>query len=132
MAHATTHKTTRERDGGLFYDVPVASGEVGSIFVNTVAACNSSGQLGRASNATYNRILGYIESVSADGTTAKVRRGRAIVIDNSATNAVTAAHVGQAAKIEDSQTAAAPATASLPAGGTILGLDTDGVWIFFP
>lgn len=136
MAAATTDRASAIREGIILPKVPMAANV--NVPTGTVAAVSSSGLAGPSSNATYNRIIGFV-SVGADNTggsasakTIEVTRGRALKFENSGSAAVTASHIGQTAKWEDNQTVCAPATADLPAGGTIIELESDGVWIFFP
>jgi hypothetical protein len=97
-----------------------------------VAALSSAGVIGPSSNATYNVIIGVVD-VGADNTGGAAgaqvcqvqRRNISCTFDNSGSNPVLASHIGQTVKWEDNQTVAAPATTSLPAGGTILGINSD-------
>lgn len=136
MAHSTEDRLCISRDGKFYRNVPVAAAEIAP--VNTVAAVNAAGAAGKATNAAFNKILGVVED-GADNTaglagakTINVRRDTSRTFVNSGTAAVTAAHIGLVAKWEDNQTVAAPATANLPAGGTILGITSEGVEIYFP
>lgn len=136
MAAATTARLTITRQGNFFRSVPLAAAV--NIFTHTVGAVSTSGTVGPVSNGTYNRILGLVEegadnsAGSAGDKTVEIHRNISATFENSQTNPVLAAHIGQTVKWEDNQTVAAPATASLASGGTILGITSDGVEIFFP
>lgn len=136
MAVATTDRLTVIRDGFFYRNVPMAAAV--NVPTNTVGTVSATGAAGPSSNATYNRVLGVVED-GADNTggllaakTVNIRRNIAATFDNSLVNPVLPAHIGQVVKWEDNQTVAAPATASLPAGGVILGITPDGVEIYFP
>lgn len=61
-----------------------------------------------------------------------VRRGKAFLFDNSTTNAITQADLGQDCYIEDDQTVAQSAGTGAGAkskAGRIMGLDAMGVWV---
>lgn len=130
MAVAILPRQTTKRNGDFFSNVPLAAAVI--VPTGTVGALDSSGRAGPSSNATYNVIVGIVD-VGADNSAgiagAQVcqiqRRNISCTFDNSGTNPVLASHIGQTVKWEDNQTVAAPATASLPAGGTILGINSD-------
>ena len=130
MAVATLPRQTTIRNGDFFNNVPLAAGVI--VPTGTVAALSSAGVAGPSSPATYNVIIGVVDE-GADNTGgasgAKViqvaRRNISCTFENSSTAAVTAAHIGLTAKWEDNQTVCAPATASLPSGGIILGINSD-------
>ena len=133
----TTDRVTTTRDGNFYRNVPLAAGVI--VPTGTVGAVSTSGLAGPSSNATYNRIIGVVD-VGADNTggaasakTVEIRRGISSTFDNSATTPVLVAHIGQTVKWEDNSIVAAPATASLPSGGVIMGINEDlSVDIFFP
>lgn len=136
MSAATTDRVFKFKDGKIIAGVPLAANV--KVFTGTVGTVSTAGVAGPSSNATYNRVLGVVQ-VGADNTggsagdkTCDIRRDIATTFENSLTDPVTTAHIGQTVKWEDNQTCAAPATASLPSGGVIQRVDADGVLVFFP
>ena len=125
------------RDGNYYRNVPMAAAVI--VPTGTVGAVSVIGFAGPSSNATYNRILGVVD-VGADNAAGAagakavaIRRNICATFDNSATTPVLVAHIGQTVKWEDNSIVAAPATASLPAGGVIMGINEDlSVEIYFP
>src|SRR5207302_2645561 len=68
-------------------------------------------------------------SAGANGAvTANVKRG-VFKFDNSAGNAITAAQVGKACYVEDDHTVNKDGGANKIRAGTVVGLDSDGVWV---
>lgn len=136
MSAATTARLTITRQGKYYRAVPVAAAV--TVYTNTVGAVSTGGVAGPVSNGTYNRILGLLQegadnsAGSAGDKTVDIQRDVSATFENSGTNPVTAAHIGQTVKWEDNQTVAAPATASLASGGVIMGITSDGVEIYFP
>ncbi len=134
---ADSDRLVNLRDGKFYPDVPLAAAV--TIYAGTVGTVSTAGLAGPASNATYNRVLGLVE-VGADNAAGiasaevcQIRRDITATFKNSATTPVLVAHIGQTVKWEDDQTAAAPATASLPSGGVIQRINDDGeVEIYFP
>lgn len=135
MAAATTDRVFNFKDG-KFYTVPLAAAVV--VYTGTVGAVSTAGVAGPSSNATYNRILGVVAegadnaAGAAGDKSCSIRRDIAATFENDGTNPVLASHIGQIVKWVDSQTCAAPATASLPSGGVIQRVDAAGVLIYFP
>ncbi|EAU53533.1 hypothetical protein [Mariprofundus ferrooxydans] len=129
----TADRNTPMRDGDLI-EPPVATGV--AIKSGSLVAANATGFATPGAAATTLTYLGRAEeavdnTLGADGAvTVKVRRKKAFKFANSATDAVTQASLGKACYIEDDQTVAATnGTGTLSAAGTVIGIDTDGVWV---
>ena len=134
MAHATTNRDTQIRNGDLFR-VMLTATENGLCPVGTILCISTStGDGGRPTAVTHTRVLGIVDALETDSTTAgrklvDVRREVSGLFANSATSAVTKAHVGAVATIEDNQTIAAPG--GTITGGTIIEVTAAGVWVQF-
>ena len=96
---ATTDRITTVRDGNFFVNVPVAAGAI--VPAGTVGTVSTGGLAGPSSNGTYNRVLGLVD-VGADNTggadsakSVQIRRGLTATFENSQTNPVLVAHIGQ-------------------------------------
>ena len=134
MAHTTTARATQTRNGELFH-VMLTATENGLCPPGSILCISTStGDGGRPTAVTHTRVLGIVDSVETDSTTAgrklvDVRRMVSGLYNNSGTSAVTKAHEGAVATIEDNQTIAAPG--GTITGGIIIEVTSAGVWVQF-
>lgn len=126
-------RNTPMKDGELI-SVPVAANAV--INAGHIVVANASGYAAPGSVATTLTYLGRAdESVDNTGgangaTEILVRRKKAFKFANSGTDAVSQSAVGKTCYIENSTTVSATnGTNSRSAAGTVLQIDSDGVWV---
>ncbi|MEW5903638.1 MAG: hypothetical protein AB1722_04750 [Pseudomonadota bacterium] len=129
----TADRNTQMKDGELIA-VPVATTK--KIFAGSLVAANATGYATPGAVATTLTYLGRAEetvdnSAGADGAVSVlVRRGKAFKFANSGTDAVTQASLGKVCYIEDDQTVSATnGTNTRSAAGTVVGVESDGVWV---
>lgn len=125
-------RNTEMKDGELL-SLPMAAVKV---YAGALVAVNSSGYLTKGQAATGMTYLGRAEEQvdnsagNAGDKSIKVRRGKAFKWKNSGTSAITQADLGKVCYIEDDQTVSKTDQAgTLSAAGTIVGVETDGVWV---
>lgn len=124
-------RKTDMKDGELI-SVPVAAST--KVEAGHLGAANATGYLAPAADTASFTALGRVEetvdnSDGADGAlNCLVRRGKAFKFKNSATHAVTQAHVGKNCLVEDSVTVSSDTTNDIVAG-KVLGVESDGVWV---
>lgn len=129
MSATTTDRNTATKTGDLF-SYPVAADEVIPLGVLVGGSASGYAEDATADSAV---ILGISQErvVNTGGANGDLdittRRGRAF-LENSTTNPVTQAHIGQIVHAEDNQTVSAPGTAG-PAVGTVESASADGVWV---
>ena len=127
-------RNTPMKDGELI-SVPVAASK--KIFAGALVAANATGFATPGATATTLTYLGRAEeyvdnSTGADAAkTVMVRRGKAFKFKNSAGDAVTQASLGKVCYIVDDETVSATNAGgnTQSAAGTVVGIDTDGVWV---
>lgn len=114
--------------------VPVAAGAV--IFAGSLVVANAAGYAAEGSTATGLTYLGRADEYQnntggANGAiNVRVRRKDAFYWANSATDPVTQASLGKVCYIVDDQTVSATnGTNTESAGGIVVGLDANGVWV---
>lgn len=129
----TTDRNTPKQDAKVIVP-PVAAGaniKAGALIVANATGFAAPGSaalnltyLGRANEAVDN-------SAGIDGAkTVRVERKQAFQFANSGTDAVTQASFGKLCYIEDDQTVSATdGTGTRSAAGTVVGIDSDGVWV---
>jgi hypothetical protein len=129
----TKDRNTQMKDGELVA-VPVAADAV--IYAGALVVANATGYAAPGSAATTLTYLGRAEEAvdntgGADGAvTVQVRRGKAFKWANSGSDAVTQAELGKTCYIEDDETVAkTDGTGTLSAAGTVVAVDSDGVWV---
>ena len=129
----TADRNTEMKDGELI-GVPMAASA--KVFAGGITVANASGYGAPGSTATGLTFLGRAEesvdnSSGANGAAnVMVRRKKAFKWANSATDAVTQAELGKTCYIEDDQTVAkTDGTGARSACGTVVGVDSDGVWV---
>lgn len=129
----TADRNTPHKDGEIIA-VPVAAAT--KIFAGSIVAANATGYATKGAVATTLTYLGRAdESVDntggADGAkTIQVRRGKAFKWKNSGTDAVTQAELGKTCYIADDETVSKTnGTNTQSAAGTVIGIDSDGVWV---
>lgn len=129
----TADRHTPYKDGALL-PMPVAASAV--CFAGGLAVANASGYVAPGSTATTLTYLGRFEehvdnSGGANGDkTVLVRRGKAFKFANSGSDPVTQASLGKVCYIVDDETVAATnGSNTRSAGGIVVGLDADGVWV---
>lgn len=129
----TKDRNTEMKDGELVA-VPVAADAV--IYAGALVVANATGYAAPGSTATTLTYLGRAEEAvdntgGADGAvTVQVRRGKAFKWANSGSDAVTQAELGKTCYIEDDETVAkTDGTGTRSAAGTVVAVDSDGVWV---
>ena len=128
----TQDRETQNREGvNLVFDVAAAT----KIFGGGLTTINASGQAAPAADAAGVKVVGisdeYVDNSSgaAGDLTVNVRRGRAFKLKNSATNAVTVAHLFTDVYVEDDETVASAGGTNSIVAGKCIGIDSDGVWV---
>ena len=126
----TADRNTPFRDSELF-PVPVAAST--TIYAGSLVVSNANGYAAPGSAIAGLVALGRAEEQVINGgangaKTVAVRRNKAFKFANSGTDAVVQADLGRSCYIEDDQTVCHTAT-SKSVAGTVLQLDTDGVWV---
>ena len=131
MAALTTPRSTPELPTG-FFRVPLAAATV--IYAGALVALNAAGTAVPASDAASRIVIGRAEETvdnsagAASALSISVKRG-IFGFDNSATNAVTIAHIGRVVYVEDDNTVqSATGTNSVKAGIAIL-IEGDQVYV---
>lgn len=112
----TAARKTAETEGRIIV-LEAAS----AIFAGALVVANASGKAAAATKAASLTALGRAENDVAAGEQVTIRRGT-FLWDNSSSDAVTIALVGQSCYIEDDCTVCKTATGS-SAAGKVLGLD---------
>ncbi|MDW7643445.1 MAG: hypothetical protein SCI25_00220 [Desulfuromonadales bacterium] len=126
-------RNTPMKDGELIA-VPVAA--TAKIYAGSLVVANATGYAAPGSTALNLTALGRAEeykdnSAGADGAlTVLVRRGKAFKFANDGVAPVTQAAVGKTCYIVDDETVAATdGTGTRSAAGTVIAVDSDGVWV---
>ncbi len=119
MALTEGRKTAQVR--GDFVVLTVAADS--TIYAGALVAADSSGKAVPATKATGLTAIGRAEADAAAGDSVTILRG-AFLWDNSSTDAVTIALIGQSCYMEDDCTVAATSTDTSVAG-TVLGFEGD-------
>ena len=129
----TADRNTEMKDGELI-SVPVAANTV--IFGGSLVAVNASGYLvpgAVATTLTYlGRAEGYVSNnPGANGAkSVNVRRRKMFKWKNYASDLVVQADLGKTCYIYDDETVAKTnGSATRSAAGTVLAIDSDGVWV---
>jgi hypothetical protein len=129
----TADRNTPLKDGEL---IPVPMAANAKIFAGALVAANATGYATPGAVATTLTYLGRAEEFmdntgGADGAkSVLVRRNKAFKFKNSGADAVTQAELGKVCYIVDDETVAKTnGTGTRSAAGTVVGLDTDGVWV---
>lgn len=134
MSALAADRNTPMKDGEIV-SYPVAGST--KIYAGALVVANASGYAANASAAGSLTALGRADeqidnSAGADGAlNILVRRKKAFKFANKAGDLVSVALIGKSCYIEDNQTVRATATSS-SAAGTVLAIDTDGVWVHIP
>lgn len=125
-------RNTPMMDGELL-SLPMAAVK---IFAGALVAINSAGYATKGQAATGMTYFGRAEEQvdnsagNAGDKNILVRRGKAFKWKNSGTSAIVQADLGKICYIEDDQTVSKTDQAgTLSAAGTIVGVDSDGVWV---
>ena len=126
-------RNTPMKDGEMI-SVPVAT--TVKIFAGALVAANATGYATPGATATTLTYLGRAEEQvdntgGADGAkTVLIRRKKAFKYKNAGADLVTQAELGKTCYIVDDETVAKTnGTGTRSAAGTVVGVDTDGVWI---
>jgi hypothetical protein len=129
----TADRNTTMMSGELI-PVPVAANV--KIYAGALVAANATGYATPGATATTLTYLGRAEEMidntgGADGAkSVLVRRKRAFKFKNSGTDAVTQAELGKVCYIVDDETVAKTnGTSTRSAAGTVVGVESDGVWV---
>ncbi len=124
-----------ERKDGIEIGLKVAAAT--KIEAGNLVAINASGYAVEAADASGYKVIGVAQetvdnSSGATGDlTVLVRRSNMFKLANSSSTALAQANVGGNAYVEDSVTLTTTAgTSNSVAAGMILGVETDGVWIY--
>lgn len=133
MTATTQDRNTSHRDTQLL-GVPVATNAV--IPAGVIVAANATGFAVNGLTSTTITALG-ISDIAIDNTggvdgaqTILVRRDKAFKLANLAADLVTQASIGKPCYIADNQTVAATnGTNTRSVAGTVLGVESDGVWV---
>ena len=131
MASLTADRNTLYKDGEEL-PFPVAANAV--IYAGALVVANAAGYAAPGSAAAGLIALGRAEEYignnpGADGAKViRVRRKKAFLFANSATDAVVQADTGKPCYIQDDQTVCHTATGKSVAG-TVVGLEAAGVWV---
>lgn len=133
MTATTTDRNTQYKDPYLV-SVDLAAGV--SVLAGTMAVINADGFAQMAATADDLTYVGRFEesvdnSLGDDGDkSAQVRRKKLFQWANDAADPVTQVSLGQACYIVDNQTVAATdGTGTRSVAGTVLGIDSEGVWV---
>lgn len=129
----TADRNTQMKDGELI-GVPVAASV--KIFAGSLVAANATGYATPGAVATTLTYLGRAEEYvdnsagAAGAKTVQVRRRKAFKFKNAAADLIVQADLGKVCYIYDDETVAKTNGASTrSAAGTVVGIDTDGVWV---
>lgn len=129
----TQDRNTQMKDGELI-PVPVAAGAL--IYAGGIAVANATGYGDKGQTALNLTYLGRWEeqidnSAGIDGAVSGlIRRGKAFHFKNSAVDPVTQASLGKVCYIVDDETVAATnGVSTRSAGGVVVGIDANGVWV---
>ena len=128
----TADRNTPMQDGELV-SVPVATAV--TIYAGALVAANATGFATPGALSTTLTYLGRAEekvvNAGADGAkSVLVRRGKAFKFKNSGADAVTQAEMGKPCYIVDDETVAKTnGNGTRSVAGTVMAIDTDGVWI---
>lgn len=126
----TKDRDTVQRDGDIFvYDVAANA----KLFAGGIAVINAAGFAEPGSQSVGLKVAGRIEEQAdntggADGDVSVSIRKGCFKLKNSAVNPITTAHILNHCYIEDDETVGSLAT-GMSVGGTIMQVDSDGVWI---
>lgn len=132
MSALIADRATAQRQGDEFsYDAAAVA-----CFAGGIAMLNASGNVTPGATATGQICVGmFVENVdnsagAAADVKAKVRSGVFRFGNSAAADAITKAHIGDTCYIVDDQTVAlTDGTSSRSAAGTIVDVDSAGVWV---
>jgi hypothetical protein len=130
---ATTVSIPITKRDGAATKYPVAAST--KTLAGAFAALDGSNNLVNATDASARRVVGLHDaetdnsSGSAGDLSSTVVKG-CFLVKNSATNAVTDAHIGRAAYIEDNETVASAVGTNTVVAGIVEDVTTDGVWLW--
>lgn len=128
----TADRNTPHKDGEVLAPGVAASTK---IYGGGLVAVNAAGYALPAADAASLKVIGRAEeqvdnSSGANGDlTVKVRRKKAFVFKNSATNACTIAHLLTNIYVQDDETVASAGGVNSIVAGKMLGLETEGVLV---
>lgn len=131
MADATEPFDAPQRAGDTV-NLPVAAAT--ALYAGVILAINAGGYVVQASDTANLRVIGRSEEDvdNTDGAngdlSVNARRG-VFRYGNSATNAVTLAHVDQVCYVEDSVTVDSDGGVNSIKAGRVIAVDDDGVWV---
>lgn len=129
---AITASQTVDRRLGDEYQFPVAAST--TLYAGGFAALDSNHRLVMATDAANRRVVGIVFG-EVDNSTGAAADLNGVVetgvfkVTNSATNAVTSAHLGLVCWIEDNSTVASVVGTNSVVAGIVCQVDTDGVWV---
>lgn len=130
----TADRNTPMKDGELI-SVPVAASV--KIFAGALVAASATGYATPGAVATTLTALGraeeYVDNSSgaAGAKTVQIRRKKAFKFKNHAADLVVQADLGKTCYIVDDETVAKTnGTSTRSVAGTVLGVESDGVWVY--
>ena len=130
MSAAIAPINTPEKLGQFIEGLVVAAGKV--VYAGTLGALDASGNVVPASDTAGLTVAGRIEALPlydtfGAGAAVLIKRGT-FKFNNSTTNALAVANIGDVVYAEDDNTVASTTTNKVKAG-KMVGLDSDGVWV---
>jgi hypothetical protein len=129
---AATSAFPVSRRSGLSFQFPVAASTI--LYQGTFAALNASNQLVAATDAAARRVVGLMAATvdnsagSAADLNGDVECGLFLVTNGS--NALTDAHIGRVAYIEDDNSVGSSGGTNFVSAGIVAKVETAGVWLF--
>jgi hypothetical protein len=130
---SATASLPKSRRSGLAFQFPVAAATL--LYQGVFAALDAANRVVAATDAAARRVVGLVQGEvdnsagAAEALNVDVECGLFLVL-NSGTNAVTDAHIGMAAFIEDDQTVASVEGTNNVVAGIVAKVDSDGVWLW--
>lgn len=130
---STTVSLKITRRDGATTAFPVAAST--KTLIGAFAALDGSNNLVNATDASARRVIGLHaaetdnSSGSAGDLSSAVAKG-CFLVKNSGTNALTDAHIGRAAFIEDNETVASSGGTNFVVAGIVEDVTSDGVWLW--
>lgn len=132
MATATAPLTISRRPGGFTSFVVAAATQ---LFQGVFAALDGSHRLVAATDAAARRVVGLMAATAdnsagaAGDISGEIEHGL-FLVNNSAANALTNAHIGKAAFIEDDNTVASSPGTNAVVAGIVHEVTSAGVWLW--
>lgn len=125
-------RETQMREGDMTA-LPVAAAT--KLYGGGINAVNAAGDIVPAADTAGLKVVGVSEEYvdnsagSAGDKSVNSRRNRSFKLKNSATNAVTVAHLFTDIYVEDDETVSSSGGTNSIVAGKCIGIDSDGVWV---